>query len=76
VITVVGLQIPLLIGGTVILESVFSLPGMGTLLLDSVSHRDYPIVQGIVLISATAVVVSNFLVDMSYSLIDPRIGGA
>ncbi len=75
VVTIVGLQIPVLIGGTVILERVFSIPGMGSLLLDSVSHRDYPLIQGIVLISATAVVISNFFVDMTYSLIDPRIGG-
>jgi peptide/nickel transport system permease protein len=72
-ITVIGLQVPLLIGGTVILERVFSIPGMGSYLFTSIQQRDYPVVQGIVLISASVVVLSNLLVDVSYSLIDPRI---
>jgi peptide/nickel transport system permease protein len=73
IITVVGLQVPVLVGGTVILERVFSIPGMGSLLLDSVSHRDYPLVQAIVLISAAVVILSNLTVDLTYFLIDPRM---
>jgi peptide/nickel transport system permease protein len=74
VITIIGLQVPLLVGGTVILEDIFSIPGMGSLLIDSVNHRDYPEVQAVVLIAALAVVLSNLAVDFTYSLIDPRIG--
>lgn len=73
VITVIGLQVPLLVGGTVILERIFSIPGMASYLLTSIQQRDYPVVQAVVLISATVVVVSNLLVDMTYALIDPRI---
>jgi peptide/nickel transport system permease protein len=73
VITVIGLQVPLLVGGTVILERIFSIPGMASYLLSSIQQRDYPVVQAVVLISATVVVVSNLLVDMTYALIDPRI---
>jgi peptide/nickel transport system permease protein len=73
VITVIGLQIPVVVGGTVILEKIFSIPGMGSYLLTSLSQRDYPVVQAIVLISATLIVITNLLVDLSYSIIDPRI---
>ena len=73
VVTVIGLQVPNLIGGTVILESIFSIPGMGSYLFYSIQMRDYPVVQGVVLLSAFAVIMSNLIVDLSYSLIDPRI---
>jgi peptide/nickel transport system permease protein len=73
VVTVIGLQVPNLIGGTVILESIFSIPGMGSYLFFSIQMRDYPVVQGVVLLSAIAVILSNLVVDLSYSLIDPRI---
>jgi peptide/nickel transport system permease protein len=73
VITVIGLQVPLLIGGTVVLESIFSIPGMGRFMLDAIQDRDYPVVQGIVLLSATMVVMTNLVVDLTYSLLDPRI---
>ena len=73
VITVAGLQVPIIVGGTVVLERVFSLPGMGNYLLTAVGQRDYPVVQAIVLLSATVVVLSNLLVDLTYSLLDPRI---
>lgn len=73
VVTVVGLQISVVIGGTVVLEQIFSIPGMGSLLLSSISVRDYPVVQGIVLLSALVVVGSNFVVDLVYTVIDPRI---
>jgi peptide/nickel transport system permease protein len=73
VVTVIGLQIPVLVGGTVILERVFSIPGMGNYLLSSIQSRDYPVVQAVVLLSASVVILSNLLVDLLYSVIDPRI---
>lgn len=73
VFTIIGLRIPTLIGGTVILEFIFSIPGMGSYFLFSIQQRDYPVVQAIVLITAVIVVVSNLVVDLGYSLIDPRI---
>ncbi|MCC7364110.1 MAG: ABC transporter permease [Dehalococcoidia bacterium] len=73
VITVIGLQVPVVVGGTVLLERIFSIPGMGSYLLTSLSQRDYPVVQAIVLISASFIILTNLLVDLSYSVIDPRI---
>ena len=73
VITIVGLQVPVLVGGTVVLERIFSIPGMGSYLLTSLTSRDYPVVQGIVLISATVVVATNLAVDLAYSALDPRV---
>lgn len=73
VVTVIGLQIPALVGGTVILERIFTIPGMGTFLLDSVNQRDYPAVQALVLLSAVVIVFATLLVDLTYPLIDPRI---
>ena len=73
VVTVVGLQVGLLVGGTVVLERIFSIPGMGNFLLTSLEQRDYPAVQAVVLLSALVVVFSNLIVDLSYALIDPRI---
>jgi len=73
VITVLGLQIPAIFGGTVIIETVFSWPGMGRLLVNSVLQRDYEVVQGLVLVYAIIVIAANFLVDIAYSYLDPRI---
>jgi peptide/nickel transport system permease protein len=73
IITVLGLQIGALMGGTVIMESVFALPGMGRLSLDSITRRDYPVVQGIVLLMATSYVLINLVVDLIYGWLDPRI---
>lgn len=73
VVTVIGLQIPIVVGGTVVLESIFGLPGLGTFLLDSVQRRDYPAIQGIVLLSGTLVIVTNLLVDFTYPILDPRM---
>lgn len=73
VVTVVGLQFGLLVGGAVIVESVFNLPGMGRLLLNSVESRDYPIVQAEVLIILVAVATANLVVDLLYGVLDPRI---
>jgi len=73
VVTVVGLYIGSLMGGTVILEMIFGLPGLGRLALESILLRDYPIVQGLVLISATVFVLVNLAVDVVYAWFDPRI---
>jgi peptide/nickel transport system permease protein len=78
VVTIVGLQLGILISGAVVTESIFVLPGFGRLTLDAVFTRDYPLIQGVVLITATAYIVLNLVVDLLYSVIDPRIrvGGA
>ncbi len=73
VVTVVGLGLALLIGGVVVTESVFNIPGVGRLVVDAISKRDYPIVQGVTLLFAAIYVVVNLLIDLSYGLIDPRI---
>jgi peptide/nickel transport system permease protein len=73
VVTVIGLQLGTLIGGAVITEYVFALPGVGRLVVDAVFARDYPLVQGVVLLIAVGFIVSNLLVDLLYGWIDPRI---
>lgn len=73
VVTLLGLRIPWLFGGAVITETVFSWPGTGRLLVNSIMQRDYPVVQGTVLMIALLVIISNILVDFSYVLLDPRI---
>ncbi len=73
IVTLIGLEIPLIVGGTVVLEYIFSIPGMGSFLLNSINNRDYPVVQAIVLLFAVIVVVANLLVDLLYAVIDPRI---
>jgi peptide/nickel transport system permease protein len=73
VVTLVGLQAPVLFGGAVILEQIFVIPGMGLLLLEAVSQRDYPIITGVFLIVGVAVVLINLLVDLSYGLLDPKV---
>lgn len=72
-VTFVGLQLGSLLGGTVILEQVFSWPGVGRLALDGISNRDFPMVQGVVLTLAFIMVLINLLVDLSYGFLDPRI---
>ncbi len=72
-ITFIGLQFGSLLGGVVILEQVFSWPGIGRLVIDSINKRDYPVVQASILILAFLLVLSNLLVDLSYAYIDPRI---
>ena len=73
VITVIGLQLPVVVGGTVIIESVYSIPGMGRYYIDSVNNRDYPVIQAINLVVAMVVVFANLGVDLMYSVLDPRI---
>lgn len=73
VVTIMGSQLTNLLGGLVIIETVFSLPGQGRQVLDAVTHRDYPVVQGSVMVMAILFVTANLIVDLSYALIDPRI---
>jgi len=73
VVTLVGLQAPVLFGGAVILEQIFVIPGMGLLLLEAVSSRDYPVITGVFLIIGVSVVMINLLVDLSYGWLDPRV---
>ena len=73
VITVIGLQVGVLFSGAVLTESIFSWPGIGKWLIDSISRRDYPSVQGGILLIATTVIIVNLLVDLVYGLINPRI---
>jgi peptide/nickel transport system permease protein len=73
VVTVIGLQIGFVLGGSVIVETVFALPGVGWLMVESINARDFSMVQGITLLYAMTVIVANLLVDLSYVFLDPRI---
>lgn len=73
IVTVAGLQLGQLVAGSIVLESVFALPGLGRLALGAITARDLPVVQGVALFVASAIVVINFLVDLAYLLFDPRI---
>ena len=73
VVTLVGLQMPILVGGAVIMENIFALPGLGRLMLDALQSRDYPVVQGTNLFFATGVVLLNLLIDLIYPCLDPRV---
>jgi peptide/nickel transport system permease protein len=73
VVTIAGIQVGYLLGGAIIIEQVFALPGVGTLILNSIGQRDYPMVQAGVLFVATAFVLVNLVIDLSYALLDPRI---
>src|SRR5258707_15181841 len=73
VITVVGLQFGFLIGGAVIVEAVFAMPGVGMLLINAIFNRDYPVVQGGMLVIAVVFVMVNLLTDLLYGLVNPRI---
>ena len=73
VVTLIGLQAPLLIGGTVVMEQIFVIPGMGLLLLEGVYERDYPVISGVFLVVGVAVLLINLLVDLSYGWLDPKV---
>jgi peptide/nickel transport system permease protein len=73
IVTVIGIGVALLIGGVVITETVFNIPGMGRLVVDAIAKRDYPIIQGCVLIFSGVYVIVNLIVDIVYTIIDPRI---
>ena len=73
VVTLIGLQLPILVGGAVIMENIFNLPGLGRLILDSLKNRDYPVVSGINLFFGTAVMGVNLMIDLLYPYLDPRV---
>ncbi|MBC7576533.1 MAG: ABC transporter permease [Tardiphaga sp.] len=73
IVTVIGIGIALLIGGAVVTESVFAIPGLGRLTIDAILRRDYPVIQGIVLLFSFVYVLVNLMVDITYTLVDPRI---
>ena len=73
IVTVIGIGVALLIGGVVVTESVFAIPGLGRMTVDAILRRDYPIIQGVILMFSFVYVLINLLVDLSYTLFDPRI---
>ena len=73
VVTLIGLQAPLLIGGAVVMEQIFVIPGMGLLLLEGVYERDYPVISGVFLVVGVAVLLINLAVDLSYGWLDPKV---
>jgi ABC-type dipeptide/oligopeptide/nickel transport system permease component len=73
VVTLKGMSVSYIIGGSVLIETVFNIPGMGRLAVDGVLSQDYAIVQGVILVIATAVTLVNVVVDISYGWLDPRI---
>jgi peptide/nickel transport system permease protein len=73
IVTIIGLSVPALIGGSVIFETIFAIPGMGQLFYSSTLARDYPTIMGILVIGATLTLIGNLLADISYALVDPRI---
>ena len=73
VVSLIGLQLPILVGGAVIMENIFNLPGLGRLMVDALNDRDYPVVSGVNLLFATGVVLLNLLIDLIYPYLDPRV---
>ena len=73
VVTLIGLQLPILVGGAVIMENIFNLPGLGRLMLTALTDRDYPVISGINLFFATIVVAINLVIDLIYGYLDPRV---
>jgi peptide/nickel transport system permease protein len=73
IVTIIGIGVALLIGGVVVTETVFAIPGLGRLTVDAILRRDYPIIQGVILVFSAVYVVINLLVDLSYAVLDPRI---
>jgi peptide/nickel transport system permease protein len=72
-VTVMGLQVGFIIGGAIVVETLFAIPGLGTFGIDAILARDYQQVQGFVLLTAVTFVIANLLVDVTYSVLDPRI---
>ena len=73
VITVIGFQLPVMIGGTVIIEQIFCLPGMGRLIVEATLYRDYPVISGIMVLFSVGLVFINLMVDLTYAYLDPRV---
>ncbi|TIX97449.1 MAG: ABC transporter permease, partial [Mesorhizobium sp.] len=73
IVTIIGTSFATLLGGVVITETVFAIPGVGRLLVDAIQHKDIPVIQGVLLMSALVYVIMNLLVDLTYPVIDRRI---
>ena len=73
VVTILGLELGALISGSVVTESIFLIPGFGRLIIEAVQRRDYPVIQGVALVSAVTYILINFIVDVLYSLLNPRV---
>lgn len=73
VVTFAGIQLGFLFGGSIVIENMFALPGIGRLLLQAVNQRDYPVIQGIILFIVILIIVLNLLIDLIYTIVDPRI---
>jgi peptide/nickel transport system permease protein len=73
VITIIGMSIPSLVGGAVVTEQVFGWPGVGSLMVTAIEARDYPVIMGVTVMIAVAVLLANILTDLAYGLVDPRI---
>ena len=73
VVTMIGMELPILVGGAVIMENIFNLPGLGRLMVNSLNERDYPVVSGLNLLFATVVVAANLMIDLIYPYLDPRV---
>jgi ABC-type dipeptide/oligopeptide/nickel transport system permease component len=73
VLTLLGLEVAIVVGGAVVIENVFALPGVGRYLLEGIQYRDYPLIQAVNLIFATVIVLANLLVDLLYGWFDPRV---
>ena len=73
IITVTGLQVASLLGGSILVETIFAIPGMGQYLFDSINSRDYPVIQAIVVLAASVVIMVNMLVDIAYARVDARV---
>lgn len=73
IVTVIGMEIPVLFGGAIIIEQVFSWPGLGLMTMSAISNRDYPVIMGVCLLSAVVVLIGNLLTDILYALVDPTI---
>ena len=73
IVTLVGMQLPILVGGAVIMENIFNLPGLGRLMVSALEERDYPMVSGVNLVFATMVIGVNLMIDLIYPYLDPRV---
>ena len=73
IVTVLGMQIPMLFGGAIIIEQIFSWPGLGLMTMSAILNRDYPVIMGVCLLTAIVVLLSNILTDLLYALVDPTI---
>src|SRR5262249_17313267 len=73
ILTLLGIQVASLLSGSVVLEQIFGIPGLGRFLLDALNRRDYPVIQGIVLVTGFTVIGVNFIIDVLYGVVDPRV---